>query len=293
MLKKLLLIIGFCQCLLTFSQNASTLRWWNPAQHDFPVIEGQAWPQEVQASYDRFPERAEGKVAKNVWGLSSQSAGLMIRFRSNAEKIIIRYGTKWDREADGPQKDFGMNHMPATGVSGVDLYAIDSEGKELWCAARRNFSDTISYRYEGLNPNDRFHKLGREYRLYLPLYNQVTWLEIGVDEATHFKPLPVRKEKPIVVYGTSIAQGACASRPGMAWTAILGRKMDRPLMNLGFSGSGRLEQPVIDLVGEIDAKIYILDCMPNLSADAWEWIGIENGDEVKKTSHRVRPSIKN
>jgi len=71
-------------------------------------------------------------------------------------------------------------------------------------------------------------------------------------------------EKPIVVYGTSIAQGACASRPGMAWTSILGRKLDRPLINLAFSGNGRLEEELIDLLLEVDPKIYILDCLPNL-----------------------------
>jgi lysophospholipase L1-like esterase len=71
-------------------------------------------------------------------------------------------------------------------------------------------------------------------------------------------------EKPVVVYGTSIAQGACASRPGMAWTSILGRKIDRPLINLAFSGNGRLEEELIDLLVEIDAKIYVLDCLPNL-----------------------------
>ncbi len=94
--------------------------------------------------------------------------------------------------------------------------------------------------------------------------------------------LPTRKEKAIVIYGTSIAQGACASRPGMSWAAILGRKMDRPVINLGFNGSGRLEPPVIDLLSELDAKIYILDCMPNLTTDSWKFLGIKNGEQLKK-----------
>jgi GDSL-like Lipase/Acylhydrolase family len=98
------------------------------------------------------------------------------------------------------------------------------------------------------------------------LYNSVQWMEIGIQEGTLFNPLPTRKEKPIVVYGTSIAQGGCASRPGMAWPAILGRKLDRPLINLGFSGNGRLEKEVIDLMIEIDAKLFVLDCLPNLDA---------------------------
>jgi lysophospholipase L1-like esterase len=159
-----------------------------------------------------------------------------------------------------------LPHMPATGVSGVDLYAVNTDGAYLWCAGKYSFGDTIQYRFANLQPNDAYHRKGREYRLYLPLYNSVKWLQIGVPKGASFTPLPVRVDKPIVVYGTSIAQGACASRPGMAWTAIVGRQLDRPLINLGFSGNGRLEKEVVGLLTGIDAKLYVLDCLPNLVA---------------------------
>lgn len=263
-MKKYIFII-FSIAFISLHGQESTNAWWNPVQHDFAVIEGQAWTGETQSPYDRLPARAKSTVRNTVWNLSKQSAGLMIRFRTNANEIIVRYGTKKTDPENPTVKTFALNHMPATGVSGVDLYAIDSEGRQVWCAAKRQFSDTITYRYQGLDPLDDYHNLGPEYRLYLPLYNQVNWLEIGVDRSAHFDALPVRKEKPIVVYGTSITQGACASRPGMAWTSILSRKMDRPLINLGFSGNGRLEQEVLDLLPEIDAKLYVLDCLPNLT----------------------------
>jgi len=133
-MKNILLFILSISCIPSISVYAqeSSFKWWNPAHHEFHVVEGQAWPEET-SSYSRLPVRAEEDVSKNVWGLSTQSAGLMIRFRSNAKEIKVRYGTKWDSR-DGQQKNFGMNHMPATGVSGVDLYAMDSEGKELWWA---------------------------------------------------------------------------------------------------------------------------------------------------------------
>lgn len=264
------------------AQTQSEISWWNPATSKYNMIEGQAWPEEMAFDYSRLPARAEGKVANDVWGNSRHSAGIMIRFTTDAPTIRVRYQVR-DR------KDYGMDHMPATGKSGVDLYAIDSDGKELWCKANRNFGDTISYAFTQLNPNDTYHKMGREYRLYLPLYNQVEWLEIGVNNFTVFGGLPVRKEKPIVVYGTSIAHGACASRPGMAWTSILSRAMDRPLINLGFSGSGRLEEPVIDLIAEIEAKIYVLDCLPNLPVNSWTRNKIKDGDEVK---NRIIKSVR-
>lgn len=249
-------LILFCQIHSSFAQTNPNISWWNPAQSTFPVIEGQAWADRVQSPYDRLPAGAEATVRKSVWNLSKHSAGLSIRFRSNSSVIMVRYKVAGNH---------AMPHMPATGVSGVDLYAKDSDGEWMWCRGRYSFGDTIQYDFNNINAKDRYHNLGREYTLYLPLYNSVEWLEIGVPENTSFEPLPVRLEKPMVVYGTSIAQGACASRPGMAWTSILQRSIDNPVINLGFSGNGRLEKELINLMTEIDAKIYILDCLPNLS----------------------------
>ena len=79
-----------------------------------------------------------------------------------------------------------------------------------------------------------------------------------------------RRRHPMCADGTSIAQGACASRPGMAWTNILRRLSDRPVVNLGFSGNGRLEQGVLDLMAELDARLYILGCLANLCGESPE-----------------------
>jgi len=248
-------VILLSTALDSSAQNATNTKWWNPATHEFGVVEGQLWGGEVESPYDRLPLRAKDKVRSPVWGLSKHAAGLMIRFRSNASEIKVRYQVSGNH---------AMPHMPATGVSGVDLYAIDSDGQWHWARGRWSFRDTIAYHFPGLKPNDQYHQEGREYRLYLPLYNQVKWMEIGVSDSALFTPLPIRMEKPIVVYGTSIAQGACASRPGMAWTSILGRKLDRPVINLAFSGNGRLEEELTDLLIEARPKVFILDCLPNL-----------------------------
>ncbi len=228
----------------------------------FKVIQNQAWTNETGNTYTRLPARAQGTVRPAVWSLSRSSAGLAIYFYSNASEIKIRY------KVSGP---FNMQHMPSTGVSGVDLYSINSDGKWNFNFGQYAFKDTIIYHYRDI-PKDKYHNQGYEYRLFLPLYNQVEWLEIGVPESASFRFIPLMKDKPIVLYGTSIAQGACASRPAMAWSTILQRAVDHPLVNLGFSGNGKLEKPVLDLIGEVDASVYILDCLPNL-------IG-ENADDV-------------
>ncbi|GAB3021826.1 SGNH/GDSL hydrolase family protein [Spirosoma pulveris] len=278
-MKKKLFLFYFLLCVNSLAALAQTpieYVWWNPAKSDVPAIEGQGWTgKDLQSPYDRLPAVAEKRVRKEVWNLSRSSAGLMIRFRASTDQVIVRYVVGNKQQA--------LPHMPATGVSGVDLYAGNSDGDWLWAAGKYTFGDTIQYRFANLEPNDSY-KRGREYRLFLPLYNSVQWLEVGVPKGVTLTPLPVRPEKPVVIYGTSIAQGACASRPGMAWTSILGRKLDRPLINLGFSGNGRLEKEVVDLVGQIDASVYVLDCLPNLIST----VGIKP-EEIKS---RILESVK-
>jgi lysophospholipase L1-like esterase len=252
--KTILLFAFTIQVLLSNAQEKS-LEWWNPESSPVAVIEGKGWSGDEISTYGRLPERAKSDVREAVWNLSQNSSGLSIRFRSNSERIVVRYKVSGN---------LAMPHMPATGVSGVDMFAKDSEGAFSWCHGKYSFGDTITYDFASIDVKEKYHNQGREYRLFLPLYNSVTWLEIGINEGTNFEVLPLRHEKPLVVYGTSIAQGGCASRPGMAWTVILARNLDRPLINLAFSGNGRLEEEVVDLISEIDAKMFIIDCLPNM-----------------------------
>lgn len=254
----LIFVVAMLLSLTAFSQS-NEIKWWNPAQNSFDVIDNQGWQEGLKSPYHRLPAKAKETVRTPVWNLSNNSAGIKIRFRTNASEIKVRYGLNGG---------FAMPHMPSTGVSGVDLYAKNADGKWIWCRGNFSFADTCSYHFKGITPNDGYHKMGREYHLYLPLYNSVEWMEIGIAEDSLFEPLPLRQQKPIVVYGTSIAQGACASRPGMAWTSILERRMDAPVVNLAFSGNGRLEPEMAELLGEIDARAYVLDCLPNLPPEA-------------------------
>ena len=154
--------------------------------------------------------------------------------------------------------------MPATGVSGLDLYVRDDVGKWRWLANGRPSKQANSVRLvSGITAKKR------EYMLYLPLYNGVTSVEVGVAKNAKLYAASKRaadRQKPIVFYGTSITQGGCASRPGMVHTSILGRRFDRPAINLGFSGNGRMETEVVDFIAEIDASVFVFDCLPNISA---------------------------
>lgn len=232
-------------------------KWENPCNQTFQVVRGQAFCDELKGTYVRLPDRAKDKVREPLWDLSRQSAGLSISFYSNAPEIKVRY------KVNG---GFAMPHMPSTGVSGVDLYAQDINGKQRWCGFRFSFNDTITYTFSDLT-YDTDPKKGYEYQLFFPLYNSVSWMEIGVPVDASFSFIPASQEKPIVIYGTSIAQGACASRPGMAWGNIIERTLQHPVVNLGFSGNGKLEPELFNLLSEIDAQLYMIDCMPNLPGD--------------------------
>jgi hypothetical protein len=218
-------------------------------------LEGRALPDAERKSYfDRLPAEADGKVTPAVWGLSRDSAGLLFRFRTDATTIYAHY------KVTKPKLE--QPHMPATGVSGLDLYARDENGKWRWVQVVRPTTQEMKVRIaEGLDAGER------DYAIYLPLYNGVEFLNVGVTEGKKFVGLKPRA-KPVVFYGTSITHGACASRPGMVHTAILGRRFDVPVVNLGFSGNGRMDQAVGEFLTRIDAAAYVIDCLPNMNAAA-------------------------
>ncbi len=227
---------------------ADNLEW-----HDVTKwgVEGRILPgQERLRWFDCLPASAEKTVTPAVWNLSRDSAGMMVRFKTDAAAISVHYKLS--------KKQLDMTHMPATGVSGVDLYARDSDGKWKWVmVAKPQAQEVQTEIIKGLAPGER------EYAAYLPLYNGVEFMSIGVAKGSKFEGLPPR-QKPLVFYGTSITHGACASRPGMVHTAILGRRLEMPVVNLGFSGNGRMDKAVGEILAEVDAAAYVIDCLPNM-----------------------------
>jgi hypothetical protein len=217
-------------------------------------VEGRGW-NDTEVFYDRFPAKAKGVVRDAVWNLSRHSAGMAVRFVTDSPRISARWKLRLSNLA--------MPHMPATGVSGVDLYARLPNGKWHWLAVGRpTAQENTQTLASDLLPGER------EYLLYLPLYNGVESVEIGVPAANAVHKAPARKDpRPIVFYGTSITHGACASRPGMTYSAILGRWYDRSIINLGFSGSAKSEPEVANLLAELDPSVFVLNPLPNMTAN--------------------------
>jgi hypothetical protein len=242
------------------------------------TVEGKGWA-ETKHFYDRWPARAEATLRAAVWSLGQDSAGLSIRFVTDATAISARWTLRRERLA--------MPHMPASGVSGLDLY-VKAGGKWQWLGGGRpDKFPTDEKRLVGNMKPGR-----REYLLYLPLYNGVEALEIGVPQDAKVEPAPRRPDrlKPIVFYGTSIVQGGCASRPGMAYPAILGRRLGRAQINLGFSGSAWSEPEVAQLLAELDPAVYVLDPLPNMKE---EWVAprLERFVNTLRQAHPKTPIV--
>jgi len=234
------------------TQPPAALRWTNIRELG---VEGQGW-QDTEAVYDRLPARVEDKVRAAVWRLSRHSAGMHVRFTTDATNIHARWAVT--------SSNLAMPHMAATGVSGLDLYVRTDKGEWRWLAVGKPDQQTNSVALVANLPPGR-----RDYLLYLPLYNGTHFVEVGVPEgATLGKagPWGPGTRRPMLFYGTSILHGACASRPGMVHSAILGRRFNFPHINLGFSGNGRMEPELADLLAELDPSVYVLDCLPNMNA---------------------------
>ena len=217
-------------------------------------VEGKGWT-DLKKPFDRFPAKAETLVRPAVWNLSRHSAGMQIRFKTDSPSIAVNYEVTSGTVA--------MYHMPATGVSGIDLYGEDSKGTMRWIGVSRPTGKIVKSTLAGNLDKPKSGKL-RTYTIYLPLYNGLEKLEIGVKANSKFEPVETRKN-PILFYGTSIMHGACASRPGMSISAILGRRLNRPTMNLGFSGNGRMDIEIADLIGEQKPTLVAIDCLPNMN----------------------------
>jgi hypothetical protein len=226
-------------------------------------IEGRGWEGEERLMpFDRLPARLKPLVREGLWTLSEFSAGICVRFVTDARQI----GARW--KLRNPK--LAMPHMPSTGMSGLDLYTRD-HGRWHWVGIGRSMALENSATLVQLHPpaaGGVDGSGGREYMLYLPLYNGVESLELGLPEGATLRPAPAwpgRPDgKPILFYGTSVTHGGCASRPGMAYPAIVGRLLECPTINFGFSSNGWMELEVGKLLGELDPAIYVLDNLPNM-----------------------------
>ena len=234
---------------------AEKLEWRSPDEAPI-TLSGFPW-YATDGVFRRLPLDSAEPLPPSVHTLAGNTAGGQLRFQTNSRRLSL------DVKLSGPAN---MYHMPATGQCGFDLYT-GPPGNQRYHSTARCGHALEDYQVQLLaHGQSRMRNL----TVNFPLYKGVRKLAIGLDPAAEVRPPPPRAlEDPVVAYGTSITQGGCASRPGMAYTNILSRRLNVDFVNLGFSGGGKGEPEVARVIASIPAcSLFILDYEANSSAES-------------------------
>jgi len=223
---------------------------WMPVASAGIDVAGLPWFQANHGEFWRLPAQSKDSFPRAVWNLALDSAGGRIRFRTNSSTVALRL--EWPHPSD-------MRNMHSFGQSGVDLYV----GGAYQGTATPDKDATAGKVYEHVYFKGQ-PRVMRDITIYLALYSPVRVLQIGLDkDAAVERATPFALAAPVVFYGTSITQGGCASRSGMSYQAIVGRRLNLNHVNLGFSGNGKGEPALARAVAEIDAAAFVLDFAQN------------------------------
>lgn len=248
--------------------------------NDLKWIDGQYLPLEggfylkEKGRYERVHGTITTNVNKGVRGQRQHTSGMMFRFKTTSTKLNFNWVPT--------NKTLGMDHMPASGVSGIDVYKWN-KAKKVWQYVNtgRIYHPNLGRLRLDWNPDDIC-------LVNLPLYNGLKSFSLGIEtnaEVYAAGPRSSGVEKPVLFYGTSITHGGCASRPGLGFVNIVGRKLDVPVVGLGFSGSGVMELEMADVVSRTDASCYVLDCIWNMTFD-------ETGKDERSVQRNYEPFIR-
>ena len=223
-----------------------------------------AFAGETERTYARLPRYVKDSIpeGRELWDRQQCSSGIGVRFATNSTRIGCKYTLYWDTH---------MIHMADTGLKGTDLYIL--EGDSVW----RHVNTNRPYIKKDENGNktklvestyvSNLDGKMHEYVIYFPLYDGIEDFSVKVDSGaviTKGSPEVINANRRIVAYGTSILQGGCASRTGMAATNIIGRELNCEVVNLGFSGEGKQDTYIARAMATIpDVDVFLLDPVPN------------------------------
>lgn len=235
--------------------DSNQLIWHDPKRHPFQV-NGFAWF-DTEKTYRRIPVQPAWDIPEAVDVLANHTSGGQIRFQTDSKLLAVK--VRLTAKAD-------MNHMPATGQCGFDCY-IGKTGEKHYINTTKYDHNQLEY---VLTLFEREENSLIPITLNFPLYQGVEEVLIGLSENAKITPPPPYEDnKKIILYGTSILQGGCASRPGMSYTNILSRRINLEFINLGFSGNGKGEPNLARLISTIeDPACLVLDYEPNCVSTA-------------------------
>lgn len=257
-MKKLFLALALAAAAFSAAKAEEAEKPWRYVDASELRVINKGWDNTLRP-YTRIPAYLQDSVRPDLWERSQCSSGIGVRFATNSSRVGVRYELLWDAH---------MLHMADTGIKGTDLYIF--EGDSVWRHVNTN-RPRVNNREEKICESTYVSNLDttrmNEFMIYFPLYDGVNKLEVKIDSGASIgtgRPELIDPRVKIIAYGTSILQGGCASRTGMAATNILSRELNCEVVNIGFSGEGKMDSCMARAMAMIpDADVFLLDPVPN------------------------------
>lgn len=253
---RLVVAFALLMMLSLSARGADNAPWRLVDAQDLRII-NKGW-EDTGREYARIPAWLKDSVRPDLWERTQCSSGIAVRFATDSKRIGVNYRLLWDTH---------MIHMADTGLKGTDLYTF--EGDSVW----RHVNTNRPYLKDKENKIvdsqyvENLDGMMHEYMIYFPLYDGIEELYVKVDSGAVIvpgRPDLIDRSRKIVAYGTSIMQGGCASRSGMASTNILSRELNAEIVNIGMSGEGKMDFCMARAMARIpDVDLYLLDPVPN------------------------------
>lgn len=259
------------------NKKIDSIKFYNPLVDEWFKIYGFGWFTKDRAFY-RLPKDSfelVEKVNPKLNRLAVDTAGGQVHFVTNSTKLVIKV------------KLFRPNYlsgMTFVAQGGFDCYVGSTYDNLLFYNTSRFEVNLTEYEVEIFSNMDHNEKL---IVLNFPLYNGVVELEIGLDSESYLKTPPkLKHQEKLVVYGTSIVQGGCVSRPGLAYPNFLSRALNIETINLGFSGNAFGEVEIAEIMASLnDVKMFILDYEANAGTNGKLEAGLESFLQTLRKYH--------
>lgn len=261
----------------TESLQKEDIRFYDIRQEPFCIYG--VYKPEGSAGYIRMPEDVAKATNEGVERLNRHTSGGRIRFKTDSSYIALKCRI--------PQL-YIMPHMPLSGNCGFDLYAdgtfvkafVPKLENSLLSGCEKGYEAIIELETSGVRETAGTMK---DIVINFPLYSGVHDVQIGLQKNAQLLPgNEYTYQVPVVFYGSSITQGACASRPGNMYPSILSRRLDFDYINLGFSGSARGEQAIAEYIAKLPMSVFVYDYDHNAPTV----------DHLRKTHYRMYQTIR-
>ncbi|MBQ0083607.1 MAG: SGNH/GDSL hydrolase family protein [Clostridiales bacterium] len=202
---------------------------------------------QTDSYFHRLPENVYKECSERLREIEKHTAGGRIRFKTDSPFVAVKVFTPWQAQ---------MTNMSLSGSSSFDIFVYENEAYRFLNCFRPPF---LCENGEW-NARSNVPKGLNEYLLPFPLYNAVEKVYVGIQKGSVLKECDGYKhENPVVFYGSSITQGASASRPGTCYEELISHRFDLNYINLGFSGAALGEQAIAEYIGTLEMSAFVLD----------------------------------